>query len=1146
MAPPSQSDSRDSAQSSQSDRARGPATPPSLSLPKGGGAIQGMGEKFAANPVTGTGSMSVPLATSPGRGGFGPQLALSYDSGSGNGPFGFGWSLSIPSITRKTDKGLPQYWDSNESDVFVLSGAEDLVPVLTWTDNQWQRTFTERTVDGTDYRIYSYRPRIEGLFSRIERWLNLQTGESHWRSISKENIITLYGQTAESRIVDPQAPTRIFSWKICESYDDKGNAIVYRYKVEDSSGIDTAQLNERNRTPEHRSSNRYLKHILYGNRTSPLIQPDLSQMTWMFEVVFDYGEHNLEQPTPTEEQFWLCRNDPFSSYRPGFEVRTYRLCQRVLMFHHFPDEPGVGQDCLVKSTDWVYRNTRNHPGDTSQGNPLASFIASVTQSAYKRQADGSYLKKSLPSVEFGYTEAVINQMIQEVDAQSLKNLPMGFDGTLYRWADLDGEGAAGVLTEQGGQWFYKPSLGEGRFGTIEVVARKPSLAALGGGRQQLQDVTGSGRLSLVEYSGPTPGFFERTEEGSWAPFIPFTSLPNLRWDDPDLRFIDLDGDGHADVLITEEEVLTWHRSLGARGFGPARHVTKPFDEEQGPRLVFADGTQSIYLADMSGDGLTDLVRIRNGEICYWPNLGYGRFGAKVTMDHSPWLDHPEMFDQRRVRLSDVDGSGTADLIYLGYGRKPTCVFFNQSGNQWSEPTILKYFPPINQAATVTTADLLGNGTACLVWSTALPGSSRRPVWYLDLMGGQKPHLLVSSKNNLGAETRVTYAPSTKFYLADKAAGHPWITRLPFPVYVVEKTETYDYISRNRFVTRYAYHHGYYDGTEREFRGFGRVDQWDTEEFAALSESGDFPIGDNINAASHVPPVLTKTWFHTGAYFQGKKVSKQFEQEYYQEGDAAQGITGLSDEQLEAMLLPDTVFPKSIKMSDGTAMPWDLTGDEWREACRALKGAMLRQEVYGLDGSEAEGRPYSVSESNYTIECLQPTGKNQHAVFFTHPRESISFHYERKLYHVYNGTIVDASLALSPLVQRAADPRVSHSVTLEVDAFGNVLKSVAIGYGRRFDDSDPVLTVEDRKKQKQILLTYSESQYTNAVQTDDSYHMPLPCEAKAYELLQITPDTNQPLITNLFRFNELRWKIRLACDGQHDLPYEDIYAQGATT
>src|ERR1043166_2314120 len=101
---------------------------PSVSLPKGGGAIRGRGEKFAANPVTGTGSMSVPIATSPGRSGFGPQLSLSYDSGAGNGPFGFGWSLSLPSVTRKTDKGLPRYQDAGGSDVFILSGAEDLVP----------------------------------------------------------------------------------------------------------------------------------------------------------------------------------------------------------------------------------------------------------------------------------------------------------------------------------------------------------------------------------------------------------------------------------------------------------------------------------------------------------------------------------------------------------------------------------------------------------------------------------------------------------------------------------------------------------------------------------------------------------------------------------------------------------------------------------------------------------------------------------------------------------------------------------------------------------------------------------------------------------------------------------------------------------
>src|SRR5262245_5266550 len=82
---------------------------PSISLPKGGGAIRGLGEKFGVNAATGTGSFTIPLPSSPAR--FGPNLSLSYDSGSANGPFGFGWSLGLPAITRKTDKGLPRYLD---------------------------------------------------------------------------------------------------------------------------------------------------------------------------------------------------------------------------------------------------------------------------------------------------------------------------------------------------------------------------------------------------------------------------------------------------------------------------------------------------------------------------------------------------------------------------------------------------------------------------------------------------------------------------------------------------------------------------------------------------------------------------------------------------------------------------------------------------------------------------------------------------------------------------------------------------------------------------------------------------------------------------------------------------------------------------
>ncbi|PRQ02804.1 hypothetical protein ENSA5_20690 [Enhygromyxa salina] len=71
---------------------------PTISLPTGGGALRSIGEKFSPNPFTGTGSTSVPVATSPGRGGLGPSLALSYGSAQGDGPWGLGWMLGVPAI----------------------------------------------------------------------------------------------------------------------------------------------------------------------------------------------------------------------------------------------------------------------------------------------------------------------------------------------------------------------------------------------------------------------------------------------------------------------------------------------------------------------------------------------------------------------------------------------------------------------------------------------------------------------------------------------------------------------------------------------------------------------------------------------------------------------------------------------------------------------------------------------------------------------------------------------------------------------------------------------------------------------------------------------------------------------------------------
>jgi RHS repeat-associated protein len=1118
-------------------------SPPAISLPKGGGAIRGIGEKFAVNPVTGTGSMTVPIATSPGRSNFGPQLALSYDSGAGNGPFGFGWSLSLPSITRKTDKGLPQYQDTEESDVFMLSGAEDLVPTLVEVGGQWQReALPPTTVAGVKYNIQRYRPRIEGLFARIERWTR-SDGDMHWRSISRDNILTIYGRDENSRIADPADPRRIFTWLICETRDDKGNAVLYEYKPEDGARADLTHAHERNRGDHgdvRRKTNRYIKRIRYGNRT-PLLdditgQPPrfltLEQILnagWMFEVVFDYGEHDADAPKPDDAGQWTYRDDRFSSYRAGFEVRTTRLCQRVLMVHHFPDEEGVGSDCLVRSTDFTYSHEQD---PTSARNPVYTFLRAVTQSGYKREG-GGYLTRSLPPVEFEYSQPVVQDAVEEVDFASLENLPIGLDGAAYQWTDLHGEGIPGILTEQAGAWFYKRNLSpvnerrenrtartEAKFAPMERVALKPNLALAGGA--QFMDLAGDGQPDLVVLDGPVPGLYEHDEAESWQPFRPFPSRLNRDMRDPNLKFVDLDGDGHADVLITEDDAFVWHASLAEEGFGPARRVAQSLDEEKGPRLVFADGTQSIYLADMSDDGLADLVRIHNGEVCYWPNLGYGRFGAKVTMDFPnradppSCFDHRDRFDHKRILLADIDGTGTTDIIYLD--SDGVRLYFNQSGNSWSAPQTLRVFPCLDDLASVTAVDLLGNGTACLVWSSPLPGDAGRSMRYVNLMGGQKPdqdaeepeseapeakrlvqkpHLLVSVKNNLGAETRVEYAPSTKFFLQDKYAGTPWITRLPFPVHVVERVETYDHISRNRFVTQYKYHHGYFDGVEREFRGFGMVEQLDTEEFAALTKGATLPETTNLDAASHVPPVHTKTWFHTGVFIDHERISRQLAHEYY-------GAPARDDPEFATFLqtlLDDTVLPART-----------LTAKEVQEACRSLKGTILRQEVYADDGGVKVGIPYSVSERNYTIEVVQRQGANRHAVFFTHPREGMSYHYERN----------------------PQDPRVQHELVLKVDGYGNVERAVTIGYPR-------ANVPEPLAEQHETHMTLTLNRFANRDDQPDWYRVGLPVEARTYELVK--PPSGSPVVSFVDLQGLVDGLVALVAPGQYEplvektIPYQ---------
>jgi RHS repeat-associated protein len=1038
---------------------------PAISLPKGGGALKGIDEKLSVNAINGTAGLEVALPLTPGRNGFTPALSLSYNSGSGNSPFGLGWNLGLPSIRRRTDKQLPRYNDDADSDVFLLAGAEDLIPQLyEASPGSWQHDEAVKNVaipSGTSTvteacLVKRYRPRIEGLFARIEHIRSLTKG-SWWRITTKDNITTWYGLTAAARISDPADDHRIFEWLPQLVVDGKGNVQHFIYKQENFDNVPADALFERNRNNGIAAcTNLYLKNIRYCNLTpftcSDPYAPALpsNAADFMMEAVLDYGEHTgtgtPEVPVYTPAVTWSYRPDAYSDYRAGFEIRTWRYCRRVLMFHRFA-ELGGGP-VVVRSLDLDFSNTNN-------ANAEAIFIASVTQTGYKQIDSTTWQKKSLPAMTMDYQPLKWNDALLSVAASDTVHAPQGLTGP-YQWIDLWGEGLPGILTEQGDCWWYKSNLGNGHFSNALPVAEKPSIAGLAQGTLQLMDLDADGRKQAVVHEKGLEGFFTLNEDDQhWQAFRSFRETAKVNWNSPYTKLLDLDGDGRPDILVTEDRLWSWYKNKGTEGYEIGGQQSIGFDEEHGPRLVLNDRVQSIFLADMSGDGLTDLVRVRNGEVCYWPNLGYGKFGAKVSMSNAPVFDLPDQFNPLYLQLADISGTGASDLVYLG--ASSFRAWINLSGNAFSDAYDIAALPGIEPYSKVGVMDFLGNGTGCVVWSSPLPQHADHPMRYIDLMGGIKPYLMTAYHNGMGKTTSVAYKSSTQYYLEDKAAGMPWATKLPFPVQCISTITTTDAVSETSYTQCYSYHHGYYDYAEREFRGFGRVETIDTDAAAYYALAG------TSNTGLHQAPVLTKTWYHNGAWVRERSLLDAFAEEYFQ-------FDGWDELGTQAFFDLDLSDPDIAILE--------------REAHRAMKGSALRQEVYALDGTADEDKPYTVTVSAYTVRVVQPRVEdNRYASFRTELQQSLSWSCERN----------------------PADARLAHSITLETDQWGNVLKSAQIAYPRRTAGSSVPAIVDDEQQKMHVVITCNS--FTNDIGADPlssapesvAYRLRLPAEAQSYEL-----------------------------------------------
>lgn len=333
--------------------------------------------------------------------------------------------------------------------------------------------------------------------------------------------------------------------------------------------------------------------------------------------------------------------------------------------------------------------------------------------------------------------------------------------------------------------------------------------------------------------------------------------------------------------------------------------------------------------------------------------------------------------------------------------------------------------------------------------------------------------------------------------------------------MVAQTIVTESVTNVRYTTQYTYHHGYYDHAEREFRGFGRVEQTDTEDFDVFTAA--HPANEH-----HQPAVLTKTWYHTGAFIDRERILTQFNQEYWSVLFKNNGFTTNAVE----YALPDAVLIPNPQLT-GFAID-QLSAVEWREALRACKGMVLRQEIFGLDAQkriadeklaynyadndpalivftaaalETEQIPYSVATHHCGIELLQERGANKYAVFLVKESEAINYVYERQ----------------------ATDPRIAHTLTLTTDELGNVLESVSVVYPRlqqepllQPDPADTPATMlakqQGREAQQKQWITFTSNSFTKDIIAPDNYYLRKNWQTQTYELTGFTPGGGQSVFS----------------------------------
>lgn len=662
-----------------------------------------------------------------------------------------------------------------------------------------------------------YRSRIEGGFTRY-RWVQKSSNDQqgYWVAEFPNGSKAYFGANSKGTIdTDAQiyGTEGTFQWEMVSAVDRNGNRIEYSYAKD-------------------------------GTQTY------LDTISWVFDKA---GKALYET-----KFLYEARTDYISDGRPGFDLQTKKRVKEIritsngqlIRSYTFQYEDATGLSRLVKV------NRFGRDGKTPFPVAFAMKYSDATFSAANSRL--VTMKTSL------------GLNLQNGDAD---------------FVDINGDGLPDVVDTSVSQHQFhinKLTLTKDLkqdthdFPKSEMLTNPKGLSSkLSNASVQLLDYNGDGFTDLVNAATQIKQIYLNKGNGKWEDQSQSVEEFPVKGDDPNLRFFDYNGDKAIDIIRSNGDTTTywindkngkWNKVDGGKGIGAS------FDKDK------------IRLIDINGDNLSDAVWITKTSLRYKKYLGYGKWSDWINVS-VPGIENYEL--STKAQFADVNGDGMADMVtFLG---NKIVYFVNKNGMEFAQGQELQSFQgqniPDSTNTIIRITDINGNGSRDIVWLT-----KTGQITYLELFS-KRPNLMTEISNNMGQRINVEYGSSVNFYLRDKtcdpktdnACEGPWQNKMPMAFTVTTKITTWASQSdkptgqsvpttdEKPIIQQIYYHNGYYDGVEKQFRGFRKVESVNVGDDSVATRRNfiEYNVGDT-DVYFHGKPLRTVMVDDKGKIYQEVK------------------------------------------------------------------------------------------------------------------------------------------------------------------------------------------------------------------------------------------------------------------------------------